>query len=102
MIQTDTRPARAARLRREEAATAFDRDGFLIMPDLLDPALLASARAETVAICRGERGDFDGVVPADRQEDDDDVLRRYLCTTSRTRSRRVPAISRPSPRRSTC
>jgi phytanoyl-CoA hydroxylase len=70
---------RTARLRRGEASNAFDRDGFLIVPDLLDPALLSSARAETVAICRGERGDVDGVVPADRQEDDDDVLRRYLC-----------------------
>jgi hypothetical protein len=70
---------RTARFRRGEASNAFDRDGFLIVPDLRDPALLSSARAETVAICRGERGNVDGVVPADRQEDDDDVLRRYLC-----------------------
>ena len=62
-----------------EAASGFDRDGFLIVPDLLDPELLASARAETIAICRGERGEVDGVVPGGAREEDDDILRRYLC-----------------------
>lgn len=36
-------------------------------------------RAETAAICRGLRGPIDGVLPAEEQADDDEVLRRYLC-----------------------
>jgi len=78
-LQEQTEARRTARLRRGEAASEFDRQGFLIAPDLLDPALLAAARTETVAICRGERGEVDGVVPAGAREEDDDVLRRYLC-----------------------
>jgi hypothetical protein len=31
--------------------------------DLLDPALLATAREETTAICRGLRGEVDGLTP---------------------------------------
>jgi phytanoyl-CoA hydroxylase len=72
-------PPRAARLRRGQAVGEYDRHGFLIIPDLLDPALLAAARAESVAICRGDRGEIDGVEPAGADEDDDAVLRRYLC-----------------------
>jgi phytanoyl-CoA hydroxylase len=48
----------------------------------LDPATLAAARAETTAICRGRRGDIEGITaPTPGQEPDDDatVLRRYLC-----------------------
>ena len=30
-------------------------------------------------MCRGERGEIDGVMPASEGDDDDGVLRRYLC-----------------------
>jgi hypothetical protein len=69
---------RAARLRRGRSAGEFDRQGYMIVPDLLDPALLAAARAETVAICRGERGEVDGVMPPGAGDDAEAVLRRYL------------------------
>jgi phytanoyl-CoA hydroxylase len=58
---------------------AYERDGYLIIPSLLDAGALARARAESVAVCRGERGAIDGVIPATDDEDDADVLRRYLC-----------------------
>jgi ectoine hydroxylase-related dioxygenase (phytanoyl-CoA dioxygenase family) len=74
-----TTATRAARLRRDDPAGDFNRQGYLIVPDLLDPALLAAARAESVAICRGDRGAIDGVIPGGLDEPDDDVLRRYLC-----------------------
>lgn len=77
MLQTTA--SRAARLRRDQATGEFDRQGYLILPGLLDPDLLASARAESVAICRGDRGDIDGVVHAAELDDDETVLRRYLC-----------------------
>jgi hypothetical protein len=51
----------------------------MIIPELLDPAMLAATRAESVAICRGDRGEIDGVVPAGADEWDAAVLRRYLC-----------------------
>lgn len=71
--------SRAARLRRDDTAGEFDRRGYRIIPELLDPALLASARAESLAICRGDRGAIDGVQPGALDEPDEDVLRRYLC-----------------------
>ena len=75
---TRTAP-RAARLRRDHAVAEYDRRGYMILPGLLDPALVAAARAESVIICRGDRGKIDGLIPAGKDEDDDVVLRRYLC-----------------------
>lgn len=81
MIETDptTNAPRAARLRRGQAGGAYDRRGYLIVPRLLEPGLLSAARAESLAICRGERGEIDGVTPGGERENDDAVLRRYLC-----------------------
>jgi len=55
----------------------YERDGYVVVPDVLDAGLLADVRAEATAICRGERGAIDGVSQAD--EPDEDLLRRYLC-----------------------
>lgn len=79
MQDLETTAPRAVRLRRDQAAGEFDRHGYLTLPGLLDPALLASARAESVAICRGDLGAIDGVVPATELDDNETVLRRYLC-----------------------
>jgi phytanoyl-CoA hydroxylase len=70
---------RAAMLRRGTALSDYDRLGYEIVPDALSTAMLAAARAETTAICRGLRGHVDGMVPATDQDDDAAVLRRYLC-----------------------
>lgn len=75
---TTTAP-RPARLRRDQTVSEYDDQGYLIIPELLDPALLAATRAESVAICRGDRGAIDGVVRAGANEEDASVLRRYLC-----------------------
>ncbi|MGH3760831.1 phytanoyl-CoA dioxygenase family protein [Actinophytocola sp.] len=55
----------------------YERDGYVVVPGVLDAERLAEARAEATAICRGERGTVDGVEPGDWPEDE--VLRRYLC-----------------------
>jgi phytanoyl-CoA hydroxylase len=79
MLQTETTvPSRAARIRRGEPAAEYDHRGYLILPELLDASLLAAAGEESVAICRGDRGEIDRVRPAGR-DDDAAVLRRYLC-----------------------
>jgi len=58
---------------------AYDRDGHVVLPDVLDSAMLAAVRREATAICRGDRGQVDGLVPAPAGESDADVLARYLC-----------------------
>jgi phytanoyl-CoA hydroxylase len=70
---------RAARLRRGEAASLYDHQGYLVVPDVLEPAVLTAARAEATAICRGLLGDIGGVSAASEGEDEATVLRRYLC-----------------------
>jgi phytanoyl-CoA hydroxylase len=59
--------------------TEFDRQGYVIISDALSPAMIAAAIAETTAICRGLRGDIEGVTPSPTEDDDAAVLRRYLC-----------------------
>ncbi len=77
-VSTATVP-RAGRFRRGQAIGEYDRQGYLIVPDLLDRSLLAAAQAESVAVCRGDRGTIEGVVPAGEHEDVAEVLRRHLC-----------------------
>lgn len=57
----------------------YDVEGYLVLEDLLSPSQVEAARAETTAICRGRRGAVVGVAPAAEDEDDESVLRRYLC-----------------------
>jgi phytanoyl-CoA hydroxylase len=40
---------------------SYPQQGFVVVKDLLDPELLATAREETTAICRGQRGRLDGL-----------------------------------------
>jgi phytanoyl-CoA hydroxylase len=68
-----------ARLRRSVAVSDYERQGYLIIADALSSTMISSARAEAIAICRGLRGDIDGLTPAHEQDDDIAVLRRYLC-----------------------
>jgi phytanoyl-CoA hydroxylase len=57
----------------------YRRNGFVVVPGVLDEAALGQIRAEATAICRGRMGQVDGTVPARLEEADADVLRRYLC-----------------------
>jgi phytanoyl-CoA hydroxylase len=72
-------PPRAIRLRRRDAAPTYDRQGYLVVTDLLPPDLVHAARAEALAICRGQRGPVDGTTHASELDDDAAVLARYLC-----------------------
>ena len=69
----------ASPVARTRPEAGYEDNGYLIVPEVLDPALLEEARAESLAICRGERGRIDGVIQASPHENDLSVLRRYLC-----------------------
>ena len=56
--------------------TDYQRDGYLICPELVDAATVAALREETVAIACGRRGDIEGVRP--RAHDDEAALRDVL------------------------
>ncbi|MFE7213490.1 phytanoyl-CoA dioxygenase family protein [Streptomyces sp. NPDC057611] len=58
---------------------AYAREGYAVVHGLLDDAALEAARTEASAICRGQRGAFDGIADSAGNEQDLDVLRRYLC-----------------------
>jgi phytanoyl-CoA hydroxylase len=62
-----------------EEVAFYHENGYLVVENALSPEEVAELRAETTAICRGDRGDIRGVIPADPNESDDDVLRQYLC-----------------------
>jgi ectoine hydroxylase-related dioxygenase (phytanoyl-CoA dioxygenase family) len=57
----------------------YHEHGYLILRDAVSPELLELLRVETTAICRGRRGDVDGIVPSGESDDDATVLRRHLC-----------------------
>ena len=80
MVSATTRPVPSAPARDDPRARQYDEAGYLTVENLLDPGVLEVTRAESVSICRGERGSIDGIdtVAGDHQSDAD-ILRRYLC-----------------------
>ena len=62
-----------------EGAEFFKDNGFLVLEDALTSREVDALRAETAAICRGDRGDVPGFVEGIAGESDDDIMRRYLC-----------------------
>jgi ectoine hydroxylase-related dioxygenase (phytanoyl-CoA dioxygenase family) len=62
----------------EDLIARFARDGYAILPAALSAAEVHELRAETLAICRGERGVVGGLQPS-AAEPDDAVVRRYAC-----------------------
>lgn len=76
--------ARPVALDKRQAAWAragarYRRDGFVVLPRVFSTSQIRKLRAETAAICRGERGAVRGTSKNLRQEPDDDVIRRFLC-----------------------
>lgn len=59
--------------------TFYEDNGYLIIPNALSHDELEELRAETLSICKGERGEVRGFEPNVPGEIDEDVLRRYLC-----------------------
>lgn len=62
-----------------ESFDAYDEQGYVVIRDALRADEVDALRNETLALCRGDRGDIRGVQPAGDAESDADVLRRYLC-----------------------
>lgn len=58
---------------------SFQENGFVVIENAFNPEEIDALNAETVALCRGERGNVRGVTPAEPSENDVDVMRRYLC-----------------------
>lgn len=56
----------------------YDRNGYLIVEDVLTHDEVDALLAEASAIARGFRGSVRGVLPSDDTTSDDDVLGRYL------------------------
>jgi phytanoyl-CoA hydroxylase len=52
--------------------------GYVVVPAALSAADVDRARAETLAICRGERGSYEGLVEGASSLPDDELLGRYL------------------------
>jgi phytanoyl-CoA hydroxylase len=87
-VAVDEQPTRrenaSARTSTDADALAdrYGRDGYLVLDDALDTNLLAAARSEATAICRGQLGSIDGAFSTATDassESDAEVLRRYLC-----------------------
>ncbi len=57
----------------------YEEHGYLVVPDALSPEELDELRAETLSICKGERGEVRGFEPTVPGESDEEVQRRYLC-----------------------
>ena len=57
----------------------YVEEGYLIVRGGLSPREVQALRDETLAICRGGRGPFEGLVDPDPAEDAARVLARYLC-----------------------
>ena len=56
----------------------YNKDGFVVVPNLLDENELRILLDETIQIARGKRGLIDGLTIADDGESDIDVLSKYL------------------------
>jgi phytanoyl-CoA hydroxylase len=69
----------------DDLEARYRRDGYVVVPGVLDDHEVAAARSEATAICRGLRGRIDGMPPPEQTDpteappSDADVLRRYLC-----------------------
>jgi phytanoyl-CoA hydroxylase len=68
-----------------DAAAFYQANGFVVIENGATPREVDELAAETVRICRGERGDIPGrlnapgVTPAPVEASDADVMRQYLC-----------------------
>jgi ectoine hydroxylase-related dioxygenase (phytanoyl-CoA dioxygenase family) len=57
----------------------YQENGYIIVENALTPAEVADLRRETLSLCRGERGDINGLPPEAQQDSDDALMKRVLC-----------------------
>ncbi len=57
----------------------YRENGYLVVPNALSQSELEELRAETLSVCRGERGEVRGFEPTVPGESDEETQRRYLC-----------------------
>jgi ectoine hydroxylase-related dioxygenase (phytanoyl-CoA dioxygenase family) len=62
-----------------ELGRFYREHGFFVIDSAFSLADVEALKAETLAICRGQRGAVRGTTPVDPSESDEAVLRRYLC-----------------------
>ena len=61
-------------------AEFYAENGYLVVENALSPTEIEELRAETTAICRGERGiNIENYAPPAQNATDDEVLKQYLC-----------------------
>ena len=57
----------------------YERDGYVIVSDMLSQVEVEALKAEALRICRGEVGAVKGLVPASAEDSDGEAIRRYIC-----------------------
>jgi phytanoyl-CoA hydroxylase len=74
-----TAPAGYARAPIGDADVAFyHANGYLVVEAALNDSAVAALNAEAAQICRGNRGQVRGIVPAAANATDNEVMRQYL------------------------
>lgn len=61
-----------------DIAGIYARDGFVVVPGILDPAELAALRDEAVGLCRGRFGAIKGFVAPEPGASDSAAMARYM------------------------
>src|SRR5689334_12722271 len=62
-----------------EAGAFYRENGFLVLENALTPEEVAEINNDAAKICRGDYGDFRGIMPALPGESAEETLKRYLC-----------------------
>ena len=62
-----------------DQVASYHENGFLVVTGALQPEEIAQLHAETVRICRGERGALRNGLTHSAAESDEEVIRQYLC-----------------------
>ncbi len=57
----------------------YQRDGYIVVRDLLTMDEVDGLRSEIAAVCRGERGEVDGLTPLPKDTPDDEAVEQVLC-----------------------
>jgi len=56
----------------------YQKQGFLVVPDLIEQDRIQELKKETIAIFRGDRGKIAGLIEASEGASDEEILRKYV------------------------